>query len=303
VNPFEIFSTDSGPASGYYAPNAELELNFVSGSGYFVLLNSAAPAPANGDLILVGNVKSIGFSENAGKIENAVFNIPLSETQLKGFDAANLNLYGWDSAGQKWNPVSGGTNDLKHFSIELSSLDYVSYALFAPQSADTTPPSAVSDLKAETGDSRWRIVLEWTAPSDSGKAAFAYSLRFNTAPITDLNWEESVSVGYVPEPASPGTVQQAIVEMPDPNTEYYFAVRSADAAGNLSPLSVLDSPANSSVAGDFNCDSEVNLKDAVLSLQIPVGMEVTASCLRDIDGDGKVGNAEAVFILHKLSGE
>ena len=108
-------------------------------------------------------------------------------------------------------------------------------------------------------------------------------------------------MGYVPKPASPGTVQQAVVEMPDPNTEYYFAVRSADAAGNLSPLSVLSSPSNSSLSGDFNCDSETDLKDAVLALQIPVGMEVITTCVRDIDGDGKVGNAEVIFILHKLT--
>lgn len=66
VSPFEIFTTEVGPASGYYAPNGELEMAYgpesFTGSGYFAILNSSAPAPSNNGLIQVGNVYSFGLS-------------------------------------------------------------------------------------------------------------------------------------------------------------------------------------------------------------------------------------------------
>jgi len=156
-------------------------------------------------------------------------------------------------------------------------------------------------LKASTGDSRWSIILEWTAPSDSGKTVFAYDIRYNTVPITDSNWNDSTSVSYVPSPETPGTVQTMTVEMPDPNTDYYFAVKSSDSAGNLSSATS-SSKTGSTPNGDFNCNSELDLPDVVIALQIQASMDVISSCLSDINGDKKTGLEEVIYILQKLAG-
>ena len=305
-NPFEIYGTDIGPASGYYAPHGELEMTYTSdsfeGSGTFVMLNSTGTAPANGSLKQIGHVFSIGFSESVKSVRNVGFNIPLSDSELEGVDSSNLNLYGWDAENSRWILISGGTNNLKFFSIALDTLDYVSYALFAPSIADTTPPSEITDLKASTGDSRWSIILEWRSPSDNGKAAFAYDIRFNTVPITDSNWNESISAGYVPLPEAPGTVQTMTVEMPDPDKVYYFAIRSANAAGNLSSVSSSSKAGSTIIKGDFNCNYEIDLTDAIIALQLQVSINAPEPfCFSDITGDNKTGMEEVIYILQHIA--
>ncbi|NJL58899.1 MAG: hypothetical protein HC887_03855 [Desulfobacteraceae bacterium] len=121
VSPFEIFSTQVGPASGYYSPNGELEMAYspttFSGTGSFVIVNSSAPVPPNNGLIQVGNVYSFGFSDTVGAVKNVILNIRLPESG-KG---ANLNLYGWDIQNKTWIPIQGGSSDKKYFSIAIAS--------------------------------------------------------------------------------------------------------------------------------------------------------------------------------------
>ena len=73
-----------------------------------------------------------------------------------------------------------------------------------------------------------------------------------------------------------------------------------DSAGNLIKRSVL----GKTIKGDVFRDGTVDLKDAIVSLQIVSGIsDVTSSYLGDIDGDGKIGLSEASFILKKLSSD
>ncbi|NJL59628.1 MAG: hypothetical protein HC887_08270 [Desulfobacteraceae bacterium] len=131
VSPFEIFTTTVGPASGYYAPNAELEMAYTptsfSGTGSFVMLNSAAPAPPNNGMVQLGNVHSFGFSDSVGSVTNVILKIRLPE----GGKGGNLGLYGWDIASKTWIPIPGGTYDPKYFTIALAALNYPAYSLFS----------------------------------------------------------------------------------------------------------------------------------------------------------------------------
>lgn len=306
INAFAVFNTEAGPASGFYAPNAELEMTHEPESfdhpGAFVMLVSSAPAPPNGDLVQVGKVYSLGFAENVGAVKNIGLSIPLAQTQLAGLDAGGLNLYGWDAATQTWHLVAGGDTDLKYFRIDIETLDHVSLALFAPRSGDVSPPEAVTDLKALTGESRWRVALEWTAPSDNGNPVFTYDIRFHTKPVTEENWDDAVSVPMAPEPATPGTAQEFIVEMPDPNTMYYFAMRSADAAGNWSSPAVLNGPVRSTPIGDLNGDSQITLADLILGMQVAVHITTDPDVLpNDINGDQRVGLAEILYMMKVIA--
>ena len=248
VSPFEIFSTEIGPASGYYAPNGELELvdstDAFSGTGSFAIVNSSAPAPPNFGMIQIGNVYSFGFSDNITAVQNVTLNIKLPESG-KG---ADLSLYGWGGSTAEWSPIPGGISDLDYFSVSIDNLlAYPAYALFAsPQANDPEPPEPVTGFTASTGSSLWNVDLQWTAPSDND--LFAYDVRFSTLPITEENWKNSITVLDIPEPDAPGAVLNFSVEMPDPGTMYYFGITAIDNAGNVSPLTTLDNPVKSHAA-------------------------------------------------------
>jgi hypothetical protein len=56
-----------------------------------------------------------------------------------------------------------------------------------------------------------------------------------------------------------------------------------------------------SFPGDLNCDSAVDLSDAVIALQIQAAIFSWDFCFNDADGDGKIGLADAIYILRKVS--
>jgi chitodextrinase len=90
--------------------------------------------------------------------------------------------------------------------------------------------SAVNDTSA---------TLSWTAVGDdslTGTAA-SYEVRYSTAPITAANFASATAVSGVPVPAAPGTPQSVVVRGLSRQVTYYFALRTADAAGNRSALS------------------------------------------------------------------
>ena len=136
--------------------------------------------------------------------------------------------------------ISSGSNGATSFGVVLPSISYDSYALFAPASTDTVAPDPVTDQQSATGTTTWSIQLEWTAPADNpGRGpVFEYDIKYNTSPISEENWDKSRRIGSIPKPAAPGTRQAMTIEMPDPGTTYYFAIKAIDAAGNISELSV-----------------------------------------------------------------
>ncbi len=104
---------------------------------------------------------------------------------------------------------------------------------------DTTPPSPVTDLEAATG-SMSTVDLTWTMTGDDRMLGLAAGLdiRFAAAPIVDLDgWELATSLPGLPQVAGPGTVMRFTAGGLAGDTEYHFAVRVHDAAGNVSQLS------------------------------------------------------------------
>lgn len=103
---------------------------------------------------------------------------------------------------------------------------------------DTIPPDSVSDLRVIEVQQN-SITLSWTAPGDDGVEGQAdrYDLRYSRTPIDDVSWDSAVAVRGVPRPGSAGTVETMRVSGLETLTEYHFALRVADAAGNPSTLS------------------------------------------------------------------
>ena len=103
---------------------------------------------------------------------------------------------------------------------------------------DTTPPSAVTDLKATNAGSN-SVTLTWTATGDDGNVGTAnsYDVRYSTSPITDANWGNAAKATNEPKPQASGNMETFKVTGLASNTTYYFALKVIDNAGNPSALS------------------------------------------------------------------
>jgi hypothetical protein len=256
LNPFIVSDATTGTTNSIYSYSGGLELTYYpqsfSQSGKVAIVESTAVAPPNGDMVQVGNIWSVMFSDTMKPITETSLNIGLQRDELLGVDITQLNLYGWDKDSGLWRLVEGGLGTQEAFRISFEAMNYESYALFAPRSSDTVSPSLVTDFRGSTGDSTWSVNLQWTAPSDIVPPSvianvYSYAIHYSTTSINENNFENCPSIGVVPQPGSPGTMQSINVQMPDPDANYYFALRSIDAAGNTSSLSIINTPIRSQV--------------------------------------------------------
>ena len=109
---------------------------------------------------------------------------------------------------------------------------------YTAKNSDSTPPAAVNDLQT-TAATALSITLEWTAPGDDGNTGTArsYNLRYSTAPITGNNFNNATPVTNLPSPSPAGTRQSFSIGGLLSGTTYYFALKTTDEFGNVSPLS------------------------------------------------------------------
>ncbi len=103
---------------------------------------------------------------------------------------------------------------------------------------DTTPPAAIADLSVTTATGT-SLALRWTAPGNNGTTgtAASYDIRYSTSPITSANWGSATQTTGEPVPAIAGTVQTFTVTGLAGSQTYYVAMKTTDAAGNVSALS------------------------------------------------------------------
>jgi len=92
--------------------------------------------------------------------------------------------------------------------------------------------------RSDTGNGT-TATLQWTAPGDDGEdgQAFRYDLRYSLKPISAQNFSYATPVSGLPSPARSGIPQHVTVTGLAANTEYYFALKTVDEAGNWSGLS------------------------------------------------------------------
>ena len=137
---------------------------------------------------------------------------------------------------------------------------------------DLTPPAAIMDLSAITGDDDGTIVLGWTAPGDDGMngSAGLYEIRFSQNEINDSNWFDA-SLNTTPLlPLAAGEYQSFTLTGLTPGQLYYTAIKTYDNSGNQSLISNVDSAeAGFDLVTDIN-DTESDLPtDFELSQNYP----------------------------------
>jgi len=111
----------------------------------------------------------------------------------------------------------------------------ISRATLAAPDTIRPAPLAVS----VTGTTETTASLRWNASGDDSLTgtATSYDVRYSTTPITTANWNSATQVNGEPIPGAPGTVTNYTVNGLVRQTTYYFAVKVADNAGNVSALS------------------------------------------------------------------
>lgn len=99
-----------------------------------------------------------------------------------------------------------------------------------------TRPSRVNDLFVAFTTSN-TAMLGWTAPEDDGEAVAAYDLRWSAEPIFLSNFDVANRAAGAIVPGVPGSAERFEVVGLAPGATHYFALRSRDEWGNVSPLS------------------------------------------------------------------
>lgn len=102
--------------------------------------------------------------------------------------------------------------------------------------SDVTPPATVVDLSVSS--SCTSLNVSWTAPGDYGLTgtAHGYDLRMSTSSITSANFAAATQIA-TGTPGAPGTHETVDVYLGACSGRRYFALRSADVAGNTSAVS------------------------------------------------------------------
>jgi hypothetical protein len=135
--------------------------------------------------------------------------------------------------------------------------------------ADTTPPATVNTLVAVAPE--WdRITLVWTAPGDDGWTGTAarYDIRYSQSPLTEAVWPSATQAEGAPPPKPGGSRDTFVVTGLSPTSYYYFALKTADAAGNWSAKSNIASAATT--AKPDNVPPAAERFDFEMRMVIPV---------------------------------
>ncbi|MBI3442166.1 MAG: fibronectin type III domain-containing protein [Candidatus Sungbacteria bacterium] len=108
---------------------------------------------------------------------------------------------------------------------------------------DYMPPAEITSLHVASATVT-SLVLTWIAPGDDGSigTSSSYEIRASYTTIPDigaLQWWNSANVLLgPPKPNGPGSKESYTAQNLATSTQYYFAVRARDKAGNISPISI-----------------------------------------------------------------
>jgi lysophospholipase L1-like esterase len=176
---------------------------------------NTVPPPQAGDVLRV-ETSSDGSGHHFDVYINDQLNRRLTDPAF---------LHGNGSSLRSGLMFAGNTsNDVAEFSVKGGSDD-----LNAPAAADLS--------FVEAGPTS--ITVSWLAPGDDDNAGIAssYELRYSTSTITEANFDQATRVAGIGKPDSAGTLQSFVVTALVPGTNYDFALKTLDEAGNKSPLS------------------------------------------------------------------
>ena len=148
--------------------------------------------------------------------------------------------------------------------------------------------------------------LHWTAPGDDGTVGTAaeYDVRVSQQPITSATWSMATELQGEPTPSVAGSIEAFTVEGLEPNTTYYFAVKTADEVPNWSLLSnvieyTTPGGCDDPMRYDVNCNGVVDISDLTFMIDYMFHAGPAPTCGRagDINCDDSVDIADLMELV------
>jgi|GEM_PF-6646224 len=148
----------------------------------------------------------------------------------------------------------GGARTNRGFEEIIDELEICNYAKTADEILaeykwlrGLIPPSPITDLQVfnvgitalATGETMATVTLTWTAPVDDGSVIAKYIIRYLPFPLSEVYWE--IAANYkeaqflVPKVSGEREYFTLLPFFCD--RKYYFAIKSVDKHGNVSPIS------------------------------------------------------------------
>lgn len=141
------------------------------------------------------------------------------------------------------------------------------------------------------------VTLSWTAPGDDSLTGTAtqYDLRYSTVSITTANFASATRWTGTPTPTASGTRQSVTVTGLNPNTTYYFALKTADEVPNWSGISNVVSR-TTSAAPD-------TIRPAPIATLVVTGVTETSASLRwtAVGDDSLTGTATSYDVRYSTT--
>jgi len=122
--------------------------------------------------------------------------------------------------------------------------------------SDLFAPAPVTDLAAVSGVTEGSINLSWTAPAEDGAmgggAVSSYILKYATFSVNNLAgdttawWSHPQTLTALDggSPKEPGEIETFLIGGLTPGATFYFAIKSRDDGGNVSPIDTKTSALN-----------------------------------------------------------
>jgi len=140
------------------------------------------------------------------------------------------------------------------------------------------------------------VKLSWTAPGDDSLTGTAaeYDLRYSTTAITTAIFSAATRFTGTPTPTASGTRQTVTVTGLNPNTTYYFAIKTGDEVPNWSGISNVISRATLAAPD--------TIRPAPLAVSVTGTTETTASLRWNASGDDSLtGNASSYDVRYSTT--
>lgn len=175
---------------------------------------------------------------------------------------------------------------------EIPNWSTISNVVIKATEPENTPPAVIANLitlNPTTGS----IALRWTAPGDDGTIGIAaqYDIRYATSSSVVAAWDGAIQVSGEPSPQAAGTVENFTVTGLNPNTAYYFAVKTADEVPNWSGISNIASGTTSATPTPPPAPLLVSPANGAANLSLPVyadWSDVTGADLYELQIDSLV---------------
>jgi ferredoxin/chitodextrinase len=226
------------------APASPQEITVVSDSIGIIEISFIAPGDDSLDGIAyryeleikdtAGIALDTGFTPPLPQYSSALENWLISN--LPENDTLQVNITAYDEVG-------------------LNSQPAVAQVTVKGEYFDLISPLPITDLT--TLSTEYTITLQWTAPADPDPRAnvYAYSIKSFSEEITETNWDNAKNIAYNLPPQASGITEELLLEYTQPSGLLYFAVKSIDAAGNISQLS---NNASAEATTDITAPAEIS---------------------------------------------